>query len=104
MPTELFIIDIFCRVDNVIGHFPKYSQAKLHPSELVTLALLFVLKSSGQRAFCRWLSRDWKMLFPNLPERTRLFPLFVTHQDWTFAFWCEMRNGQVDTRLPSLSL
>ena len=54
MSTEHFIIDIFCRVDNVIGHFSKHSQAKLHPSELVTLALLYVLKGSGQRAFYRW--------------------------------------------------
>ena len=26
------------------------------------------------------------MLFPRLPERTRLFRLFVTHQDWTQVF------------------
>jgi hypothetical protein len=25
-------------------------------------------------------------LFPRLPERTRLFRLFTTHQDWTRAF------------------
>lgn len=86
MPTELFIIDIFYRVDNVIGHLPKHSQAKLYPSELVTLALLYVLKGSGKRAYYRWLCRDWRMLFPNLPERTRLFRLFVTHQDLSRRF------------------
>src|SRR5262249_59158269 len=34
----------------------------------------------------RWLTRDYRMLFPLLPERTRLFRLFVTHQDWTQVF------------------
>src|SRR6266571_3995627 len=46
------------------------------------------------RSFCatensqpvRWLMRDYRALFPRLPERTRLFRLFVTHQDWTTAF------------------
>jgi len=81
MTTEHLIIGIFCRVDNVIGHLPKHSQAKLYPSELVTLALLYGLKGGGKRAFYRWLCRDWQALFPRLPERTRLFRLFVTHQD-----------------------
>src|SRR5207237_1921417 len=34
----------------------------------------------------RWLTRDYRALFPQLPERTRLFRLFVTHHDWTQAF------------------
>jgi len=29
---------------------------------------------------------DCRALFPNLPERTRLFRLFKTHQTWTFHF------------------
>jgi hypothetical protein len=32
------------------------------------------------------LTRDYRPLFPRLPERTRLFRLFRTHQDWTQAF------------------
>jgi hypothetical protein len=40
----------------------------------------------GNRAFYRWLTRDYRALFPRLPERTRLFRLFITHQDWTMAF------------------
>src|SRR5215213_9143402 len=43
-------------------------------------------KAGGNRAFYRWLTRDYRTLFPRLPERTRLFRLFVTHQDWTRAF------------------
>src|SRR5262244_1429495 len=30
--------------------------------------------------------RDYRPLFPRLPERTRLFRLLRTHHDWTRAF------------------
>ena len=40
----------------------------------------------GKRAFYRWLTRDYRPLFPRLPERTRLFRLFRTQQAWTRAF------------------
>jgi hypothetical protein len=43
-------------------------------------------KAGANRAFYRWLTRDYRTLFPRLPERTRLFRLFVTHQDWTQGF------------------
>src|SRR5713101_6670871 len=56
------------------------------PSEVVTLGLLHALKGVGNRAFYRWLTRDYRALFPQLPERTRLFRLFRTHQDWTQVF------------------
>jgi len=45
-------------------------------SELATLALLYALKG-GPRAFCRWLVRDYRSLFPALPEDTRPFHAFV---------------------------
>jgi hypothetical protein len=32
------------------------------------------------------LTRDYRPLFPQLPERTRLLRLLTTHQDWTRAF------------------
>jgi len=86
MTTEHLIIGIFCHIDNVIGHLPKHSQAKLYPSELLTLALLFALKGGGKRAFYQWLCRDYQPLFPNVPERTRLFRLFVVHQDLARRF------------------
>ena len=52
----------------------------------VTLGLLHALKGGGNRPFYRWLTRDYRALFPQLPERTRLFRLFKTHQDWTQVF------------------
>jgi hypothetical protein len=89
MTTEDFIIELFCRVDDMMRGVPKHSQARLYPSEVVTLALLFALKGVGNRAFYRWLARDFKYLFPNLPERTRLFRLFNSHRELTERFMAD---------------
>jgi hypothetical protein len=89
MSTVDFIIALFCRVDEAMSDVPKHPQAQLYPSEIVTLALLFALKGMGPRPFYRWLTRDYKDWFPGLPERTRLFRLFATHQDWAEYFLAE---------------
>jgi hypothetical protein len=86
MTTSDFITELFYYVDEAMLGVPKHSQASLYPSEVVTLGLLFALKGVGNRAFYRWLWRDWRALFPKLPERTRLFRLFKVHQDWTNRF------------------
>ena len=86
MTTIDFIPAFFCQVDEQMGALPKPPKAHLWPSEVVTLGLLHALKSGGNRAFYRWLTRDYRPLFPQLPERTRLFRLFKTHQDWTQVF------------------
>lgn len=83
MSTEDFIIELFCRIDDVLGDEPKHPQALLWPSELVTLGVLFGYKGVGEHAFYRWLTRDYRTLFPRLPERSRLFRLFKTHWAWT---------------------
>src|SRR6201993_291285 len=69
-----------------LGAIPPHPAAHLWPSEVVTLGLLRALKGVGNRAFYRWLTRDYRPLFPRLPESTRLFRLFRTHQDWTKVF------------------
>ena len=86
MSTVDFITALFCRIDDKMQSVPTHPQAHLYPSEVVTIALLFALKGVGPRAFYRWLVRDYRPLFPRVPERTRLFRLFVTHQDWTDSF------------------
>ena len=86
MSTQDFIIELFCRVDDALPKVRKHSQARLYPSEVVTLGLLFALKGVGSRAFYRWLIRDGQALFPKLPERTRLFRLLKTHRAWTDTF------------------
>lgn len=89
MTTEDVIIELFCRVDDTMYGVPKHSQVKLYPSEVVTLALLFALKGGGSRAVYRGLVRDFRPLFPNLPERTRLFRLFYSHRELTEQFTAE---------------
>ena len=86
MTTEDFIIHLFCLVDDRMGPLPKHSQARLWPSELVTIGLLFALKGGYFRAFYRWMKRDYEALFVQLPDRTRLQRLLVTHQDWCDRF------------------
>ena len=84
--TIEFITALFCQVDDQLAGLPKHPEAHLWPSEVVTLGLLHALKGVGNRPFYRWLTRDYRPLFPHLPERTRLFRLFKTHHDWTQAF------------------
>ena len=86
MSTIEFITDLFCRVDDAMKEVKKHPQAKLWPSELVTLAVLFAIKGKGERAFYRWLTGNFGDLFPRLPDRTRLFRLMSTHQEWANRF------------------
>ena len=86
MTTWDLIIALVYHVDEQLRAIPKHPEAHLWPSEVVTLGLLHALKGVGNRAFHRWLTRDYQPLFPRLPERTRLFRLLKTHQDWTQIF------------------
>jgi hypothetical protein len=82
MTTEEIIIAIFVAVDDKLPDLKKHAQAKLYPSELVTIGILFALKGVGTRAFYRWLHRDYSDLFAGLPERTCLQRLLKKHQGW----------------------
>src|SRR5438874_12260207 len=92
------ITALFCRVDDHLSGLPTHPEAHLWPSEVVTLGLLHALTGVGNRVFYRWLTRDYRALFPRLPERTRLFRLFRTPQDWTQVFWAAPTVlGVIDT-------
>src|SRR6201998_733530 len=96
--TIEFITALFCQVADQIPDLPKHPQASLWPSEVVTLGLLHALKGGGNRPFSRWLTRDYRPLFPRLPERTRLFRLLQAHQDWTQGFLAAPTvRGVIDT-------
>ena len=86
MTTIDLITDLFCRIDDRMQSLPKHPQATLWPSEVVTLGVLHALKGVGNRAFYRWLTRDYQPLFPHLSERTRLFRQLKTHRQWTLLF------------------
>jgi hypothetical protein len=89
MTTELIIILIFCYVDGVMMDIQKHPQAKLYPSELVTIGILRALKGGGSRAFHRWLKRDYDALFGGLPERTRLERALKAYEAWCDRFLAE---------------
>ena len=85
MTTEEIIIHIFYHVDNGLGPIEKEPCAKLYPSEVVTIGILFALKGGRFRAFYRWLKRDYEALFAGLPDRTNLLRQLSTHQNLTDA-------------------
>jgi hypothetical protein len=86
MTTEDFISELFSRIDGAVKDIPKHPLPPLWPSEVITLGVLCALKGSGSRAFYRWLRRDWRPVFPALPERTRLFRLLATHRQGAETF------------------
>ena len=86
MTTVDLITALFYEVDEQLRTIPKHPEAHLWPSEVGTSGLLHALKGVGNRPFYRWVTRDYRPLFPRLPERTRLFRLLKTHQDWTQVF------------------
>jgi hypothetical protein len=57
MTTIDFITDLFYEVDEQLGALPKHPEARLWPSEVVTLGLLHARTGVGNRAFYRWLTR-----------------------------------------------
>lgn len=89
MTTEEIIIHIFCLVDDKMPAIKKHQQAKLYPSELMTIGILFALKGGYFRAFYRWLKRDYEGLFGGLPHRTRLQRALQAHQDWCTSLLAE---------------
>lgn len=86
MTTEDIIILIFCYVDDRMLDVTKHGNAKLYPSEVVTIGLLFALKGGRFRAFYRWLKRDYNDLFGGLPDRTRLQRLLREQQAYCDRF------------------
>src|SRR4029077_15630666 len=68
MTTVEFITALFYHVDEPMRALPKHPEAHLWPSEVVTLGLLHALKGVGNRAFYRWLTRDFRPLFPPCPN------------------------------------
>lgn len=91
MTTDDIILHIFCFVDDHMPKIPRHPQAKLYPSELVTIGILFALKGGSFRAFYRWLKRDYGNWFGDgtLPDRTRLLRLLKVHREWCDFFLAE---------------
>lgn len=90
MSIEEFTIALFVRVDDVMKEVQCHPRALLAPSEIVTLALLFVFKGISLRRFHVWVSANLSHLFPALPERSRLLRLFAVHRDWADGFLADI--------------
>jgi len=84
--TEVFVIALFCKVDDEMKDVARFPLASLWPPEVVTLALLFVISGRKGRAFDRWVRANLSHLFPALPDRTNLFRLFASHEEHTARF------------------
>lgn len=89
MSVDEIITRLFVMVDNHLRDVKRPADAQLHPSEVVTIGLLFALKGGKFRAFHRWLDANYRYLFPRLNERTRLARLLVRYQDMTDRFLAE---------------
>ena len=100
MTTELIIILIFCYVDDQMRMMVKPPQARLYPSELVTIGILLALKGGPFRPFYRWLKRDYDALFGGLPDRTRLLRSRAAHEAWTRLFLADPSLFTVGDRYP----
>jgi ABC-type microcin C transport system permease subunit YejB len=77
-----FITMLFCRIGYAMRGVPKHILATLYPSEVVMPGVLFALTGVGERAFDRWVRRDYHPLFTGLPERTRLFRVLTHVRTW----------------------
>ncbi len=64
MTTVECLTALFSEIDEQMRAIPKHPEAHLWPSEVVTLGLLPARKGVGNRAFYRWLTRDYRPLFP----------------------------------------
>lgn len=83
MATDEIIIRLFCIVADRLTDVKPHPNANLHPSEIVTIGLLYALKGNGYRAFYRWLSSNWRHFFPKLPDCTRLLRLLRDYNHLT---------------------
>jgi hypothetical protein len=92
MPTDELIIGVFCMIDADLDAVKKHSQAKLYPSEVVTLMLLFAMKGGHYRSLYRWILYNYRFLFPHAPHYARLLRLFRTH-----AHFCEQFLASLTT-------
>jgi hypothetical protein len=58
--TIEFITALFYEGDEPRRAIPTHPEARLWPSEVVTLGLWHALKGGGTRPFYRWLTRDYR--------------------------------------------
>jgi hypothetical protein len=100
MPTEDIITHIFYHVDNAMQDMKKVAQAKLYPSEVMTIGILFTLQGGHFRAFYRWLKRDYDGLFPRATRSITLLRQLQKQQVHTDKLLAEPSVFNVVDSLP----
>lgn len=75
MSTEEILLHVFLIVDDNMSDVKKRSDARLYPSEIVTIGFIFALTGGKYRPFYRWLRSNLGHWFPTLPEQSRLLRL-----------------------------
>jgi len=79
------ILHLFCAIADSLGKEDyKHPQGKLYLSEIILIGVLLALKGSSSRRCYRWLVK--RKLFVDLPERSRLQRLLITHHKWCNQF------------------
>jgi len=78
--TVEFTRHCFTRSMSRLHAIPKHPRPTSGPARSSPWGC-YTAQSGGNRAFYRWLTRDYRPLFPQLPERTPLSSPH-THQDW----------------------
>jgi hypothetical protein len=86
MSTEEILLRMFLIVDPAMVDGKKRADARLYPSEIVTIGLLFALKGGKYRPFYRWLDANLRKWFPKLPEQSRLLRLIRDYSHYTDRF------------------
>ena len=81
-----FITELYCRIDDALPDLPHHPQAILSLGEVITIGVLYAIKGVSRRAFYQWLKDNYGDLFPQLPERTRLFRRLQAQSGWTGCF------------------
>lgn len=78
LQEDTIIIALYLGICEILGEEDyKHTQGKLYLSEIILCGLLFALKGGSFRRFYNWMRRRKLM---NLPERSRLQRLLITHQ------------------------
>ena len=86
MNIRHFITELYCTIDDTLPQLPQHSQALLSLGEVITIGVLYAIKGVSRRAFYQWLKDNYGDLFPQLPERTRLFRRLQAQSGWTGCF------------------
>ncbi len=86
MSTEEILLRLFEIVDPQLADVKKRSDAKLYPSEIVTIGLMFALKGGRYRPFYRWFVANLGVWFPKMPEQSRLHRLLRDYSQYTDRF------------------